>query len=95
VADGGKARQPLPIRGLNPVKDLPIHYNPDADPDIFQIEQEVFTKDDNEMNEEDDTTTLMDGLASTFVKMSPLQKVSPLISAIWMYGLMLRSYAPQ
>jgi hypothetical protein len=78
-----------------PNKDLPIHYDPDTDPDVLQMEQEIFTKDDNETTEEDDAATLMDGLASTFAKMSPLQKVSDPISAIWMYGLTLRSYAPQ
>ncbi|KAJ7855756.1 hypothetical protein B0H14DRAFT_2507963 [Mycena olivaceomarginata] len=65
-----------------PNKDLPIHYDPDTDPDVLQMEQEIFTKDDNETTEEDDAATLMDGLASTFAKMSPLQKVSDLISAI-------------
>ncbi|KAJ7653869.1 hypothetical protein B0H14DRAFT_2659467 [Mycena olivaceomarginata] len=57
-----------------PNKDLTIHYDPDTDPDVLQMEQEIFMKDDNETTEEDDTTTLMDELASTFANMSLLQK---------------------
>ena len=61
-----------------PSKDLPLHYDPDDDPDLSELEQEVFKDNDNTGNEEDKAADLLAGLAPEFAKMSPLQKVSAL-----------------
>ncbi|KAJ7809364.1 hypothetical protein B0H14DRAFT_2379796 [Mycena olivaceomarginata] len=58
-----------------PNKDLPLHYDPDKDPEVLAMEQEVFK--DGEMGpDEDEAVGLLAGLTSTFESLSPLQKVS-------------------
>jgi hypothetical protein len=58
-----------------PNKDLPLHYDPDQDPEILAMEQEVFK--DGEMGpDEDEAAGLLAGLTSTFESLSPLQRVS-------------------
>ncbi|KAJ7478983.1 hypothetical protein FB451DRAFT_1172106 [Mycena latifolia] len=54
-----------------PNKDLPIHYDPDGDPDLTKLEQEVFEEMESE---EDETVDMMNALGSEFAKMTPLQK---------------------
>ncbi|KAJ7330405.1 hypothetical protein DFH08DRAFT_708903 [Mycena albidolilacea] len=56
-------------------KDLPLHYDPDQDPEVLAMEQEVFK--DGEMGpDEDEAASLLAGLTSTFESLSPLQRVS-------------------
>ncbi|KAJ7818678.1 hypothetical protein B0H14DRAFT_2601113 [Mycena olivaceomarginata] len=57
-----------------PNKDLPLHYDPDKDPEVLAMEQEVF-KDGQMRPDEDEATGLLAGLTSTFESLSPLQKL--------------------
>ncbi|KAJ6549532.1 hypothetical protein DFH09DRAFT_1320008 [Mycena vulgaris] len=58
-----------------PNKDLPFHYNPGDDPDLTELECEVFAQEGELETEEDDAVNMMTALASEFDGMTPLQKV--------------------
>ncbi|KAK7007145.1 hypothetical protein R3P38DRAFT_2793021 [Favolaschia claudopus] len=57
-------------------KDLPFHYDPHLDPEQIRLEEEVFTKEDEEGDEEDEAAELLAGiLDDEYAEMSPLQKL--------------------
>ncbi|KAJ7109008.1 hypothetical protein C8R43DRAFT_905090, partial [Mycena crocata] len=67
-----------------PNKDLPIHYDPDDDDDLNQMEQETFPEpatpeavaaEATAENDEDAAGDLLSVLGPKFAKLSPLQKV--------------------
>lgn len=61
-------------------KDLPIHYDPENDPDLNALQGEVFESDIDQGTEEEDAVGIMKELAIKFAKMTPLQKVC---TCIW------------
>ncbi|KAF7372567.1 hypothetical protein MVEN_00119300 [Mycena venus] len=65
-----------------PNKDVPFHYDPDNDPVLQELEQEVFTNDDDSSADEYDEAILLAGLASEFKKMTPLQKLRTIATKI-------------
>ncbi|KAK7012413.1 hypothetical protein R3P38DRAFT_2790675 [Favolaschia claudopus] len=57
-------------------KYLPFHYDPQVDPEQIRLEEEVFTKEDDEGDEEDEAAELLAGiLDDEYAEMSPLQKL--------------------
>ncbi|KAJ7148098.1 hypothetical protein C8R43DRAFT_1069164 [Mycena crocata] len=58
-----------------PHKDLPFHYDPNADPDLAGLEQEKFEKEHEGTEEEDADAVFMAALAPELKKLSPLAKL--------------------
>ncbi|KAJ7746161.1 hypothetical protein DFH07DRAFT_748536, partial [Mycena maculata] len=62
-----------------PNKDLPFHYDPAADPDLRDLENERFTTPEGHAeNEEDAEADVMTELAEELASLSPLQKAGDL-----------------
>jgi hypothetical protein len=90
----GEADDPLVNDEYLPNKDLPIHYDPDTDHVLNELERERFpaAPESADADSEDDAAELLTALAEEFKNMSPLQKVStrlPRIVAIRPHQLFL------
>ncbi|KAJ7676984.1 hypothetical protein DFH06DRAFT_976182 [Mycena polygramma] len=70
-----EAEDPETADDYVPNKDLPFHYDPARDPELIELEREVFTVDDEEVTEEDDAAGLLAALGSDFEKLSPLKRL--------------------
>ncbi|KAJ7271309.1 hypothetical protein B0H12DRAFT_1228964 [Mycena haematopus] len=69
------AEDPENVDDYLPNKDLPFHYDPDDDPEVIAMEQEVFAEKPGQVeNDEDDVADLLADLAPEFANMSVLQK---------------------
>ncbi|KAJ6474928.1 hypothetical protein C8R45DRAFT_790942, partial [Mycena sanguinolenta] len=81
LASLGDAEDPDVIDYYLLNKDTPFHYDADNDPDIHQLEQEVFS-DKIDGPAEEDEIILLTGLASKFKNMHPLQKLRTITTKI-------------
>jgi hypothetical protein len=59
-----------------PNKDLPIHYDPDSDPDVRDLEEEEFSSAINENEKDPASALLAAGVGTSLEGLTTLQKVS-------------------
>lgn len=70
-----EADDPAVVDYYLPNKDLPFHYDPADDPNLRDLESEVFPAVDGDDEEEEDVE-MMSELAEELAKLSPLKKAS-------------------
>lgn len=76
LATLNEADDPEVVDYYLPNKDLPIHYSPDDDPNLRDLENEQFPSTPEEEDEEEDPELeVMTEMAEDLANLSPLQKV--------------------